>query len=94
MSYGIRLRNAAGSILMELTGQSARTVYRQSLGAITNGMTVTVPGFDPARGVVFIIASGNASGEVPLYTISGNVVTFHWNGSSGTTYVLHAVMFS
>ena len=45
MSYGIRLRNAAGSILMELTGQSARTVYRQSLGAITNGMTVTVPGF-------------------------------------------------
>ncbi len=23
MSYGIRLRNAAGSILMELTGQSA-----------------------------------------------------------------------
>ncbi|MGC8383431.1 hypothetical protein ACP3P8_05830 [Pseudomonas aeruginosa] len=57
-------------------------------------MTVTVPGFDPARGVVFIIASGNEFGEVPRYTISGSVVTFHWNGSSGTTYVLHAVMFS
>ncbi|RNF54879.1 hypothetical protein EFK68_19380 [Pseudomonas aeruginosa] len=57
MSYGIRIRNAAGGIVMDLTGQSARTVYRQSIGAITGGMAVSIPGFDPARGVVFLISA-------------------------------------
>ncbi|WP_119163213.1 hypothetical protein [Pseudomonas aeruginosa] len=56
MTYGLRILNAAGGIIMDLTGQSARTIYRQSIGAITTGMSVTVPGFDPARGVVFFIA--------------------------------------
>lgn len=47
MSYGIRIRNAAGGIVMDLTGQSARTIYRQSIGAITEGMAVSVPALIP-----------------------------------------------
>ncbi|AKF98721.1 hypothetical protein B8B80_04345 [Pseudomonas aeruginosa] len=94
MSYGIRIRNAAGGIVMDLTGQSARTVYRQSIGAITGGMAVSIPGFDPARGVVFLISSGYPFGNVPSYRISGNVITFLRDGSPNVTYVLHAVMFS
>uniref|UniRef100_A0AAU8GSB1 Uncharacterized protein n=1 Tax=Pseudomonas phage PACT201 TaxID=3230130 RepID=A0AAU8GSB1_9VIRU len=59
---------AAGGIVMDLTGQSARTVYRQSIGArITGGMAVSIPGFDPARGVVFLISSGYPFGNVPSY---------------------------
>ncbi|DBA08830.1 MULTISPECIES: hypothetical protein [Pseudomonas aeruginosa group] len=94
MTYGLRILNAAGGIIMDLTGQSARTIYRQSIGAITTGMSVTVPGFDPARGVVFFIANGNPSGFVPPYRIAGNVIMFEMSGSSNTTYILHAVMFS
>ncbi|OPD69140.1 hypothetical protein AO895_31275 [Pseudomonas aeruginosa] len=94
MTFGIRFKNAAGGIVMDLTGQSARTIYRQSIGAITEGMAVSVPGFDPARGVVFLISSGNPFGSVPSYRISGNVITFLRGGSPNVTYVLHAVMFS
>ncbi len=39
-------------------------------------------------------ANGNPSGFVPPYRIAGNVIMFEMSGSSNTTYVLHAVMFS
>ncbi len=58
------------------------------------GMAVSIPGFDPARGVVFLISSGYPFGNVPSYRISGNVITFLRGGSPNVTYVLHAVMFS
>ncbi|MFU3051392.1 hypothetical protein ACM7MN_30595, partial [Pseudomonas paraeruginosa] len=81
-------------ILLELTGQTGRTIYRQSIGDITANMSIVVPGFDPARGVVFFLASGNNNGFVPTYGVSGNMIIFNRGGSSATTYVLHAVMFS
>lgn len=94
MSFGIRQRNASGSIVFDSSSYAMRMVYRLVIGSISQGMSVAAPGFDSSRGVLFLTVEGNPYAYIPSYTISGSTITFMRNGSSNSIYTLYAVMFS
>jgi hypothetical protein len=94
MSFGFRIRSAGGSVLLDSNNYSIRMVYRQEIGSISQNQSITITGFDAAKGAVFITAAGNAYAHIPFYTISGSTITFGRSGSSSTSYTLYAVMFS
>lgn len=95
MSYGMRTRSAGGSILFDSNNYSLRMVYRRDLGSIPQGLSVTVPGFDGSKGVMFVVCNTPDSRSwIPRHTISGSTITFGWSGDVTANYTLYAVMFS
>lgn len=52
MTYGLRIRDAAGNIRLDTGDRVGRIVHRQVLAAGTSG-TVSVPGYDNTNAIIF-----------------------------------------
>lgn len=100
MSYGLQVFDSFGGLSFDSNSYSIRMVYR--VGFIPNAnssQTFTIPGFDPAKGVIWLetpwIGSGSTISQ--RFTISGNVVTIlpaAFAGGTGLTNYINAIMFS
>lgn len=93
MSYGLQIRNGAGQVIFDSNSFSIRLIYRaEVVGKGFTNITVSVPGFDPAKGVVWLYYKEGQSvvGTInPL--LSGSDVTFMAN--SGAIVIINAVHF-
>ena len=95
MSYGLQVRDGAGQVIFDSSAYSVRMIFRQVLPVLGNGATVTIGGFDPSKGVIWLDGNGGSILAMPRYTVSGNVVTFPLGvPSGGAPYTLYGVHFS
>ncbi|MEL7937689.1 hypothetical protein [Pseudomonas delhiensis] len=94
MSYGLQVRNANGAVVFDSNSFSVRQIYRAEIvGQGFNNITIAIPGFDPARGVVWGYYKEGQSqvGTIDMSSISGGAVTFQ--AVSGATVIINAVHF-
>ncbi|WP_407733021.1 hypothetical protein [Pseudomonas citronellolis] len=94
MSYGLQLRNSAGSVVFDSNNSSLRMVYRTEVNGLAHGATVTIPNFDASKGVVWMYYMSAVTISIPPYTVSGNVVSFALGTPSGYVLAIQAVMFA
>lgn len=97
MSYGLQVFDGVGGVIFDSNSFTCRMVYRLEIPYSTNSQSFVIPGFDAAKGVVWIDTAWAGSGLTfaPRYSVSGNTVTVLANTppAPGVNY-LNAVMFS
>ncbi|MDH0293022.1 hypothetical protein N7414_28205 [Pseudomonas sp. GD04087] len=96
MSYGLQVFDGGGGLSFDSNSLTCRMVYRIAIPNSGNAQDFVIPGFDSARGAVWIDTAwaGSGSTYAPRYTVSGSTVTVLSNTPSSGTNYLNAVMFS
>ncbi|MGE9760927.1 hypothetical protein [Pseudomonas sp. PDM20] len=97
MSYGLQVFDGGGGLLFDSNAFTCRMVYRVAFQTSTSQQTIVIPGFDPAKGVVWLDTTWAGSGTTfaQRFTVSGSTVTIlpSYFSTNQTDY-LNAVMFS
>lgn len=100
MSYGLQVFDSFGGLSFDSNSYSIRMVYRVAFTPNSrSNQTFTIPGFDPAKGVIWLETPWNGSGTTisQRFTVSGNVVTIPpaaFAGGISLTNYINAIMFS
>jgi len=84
-TYGLRVRDASGNVLVDISTRILRLVGTVQTGT-TNG-SITVP--DDASGTVFFMLTGqdrsvtnSGYAEIPKVTLSGRTISWTFSGST------------
>lgn len=97
MSYGLQVFDGGGGLIFDSNAFTCRMVYRVAVPTSASQQTFVIPGFDAARGVVWLDTTWAGSGQTfaQRFTVSGNTVTILANTfSTSQVDYLNAVMFS
>ncbi len=90
MAHGIEIYNQHGQLRVSLTSRITRLLFSRHISRGSSG-SVTVPGFDPNKGVAMVIAKGvsNSSYGVVPHQVSVSGETVSWSPHSESDFADH-----